>query len=60
MEVKEKKKRMRELRESGSKEKEKGEDVLMDNGIRVWSTKCKRRKKKKRKRKRMDERKAKN
>ena len=51
---------MRELLESGSKEKEKGEDVLMDNGIRVWWTKCKRRKKKKRKRKRMDERKAKN
>ena len=52
---------MRELLESGSKEKEKGEDVLMDNGIRVWWTKCKRKKKKKkRKRKRMDERKAKN
>ena len=62
MEVKEKRKkeRMRELLESGSKEKEKGEDVLMDNGIHVWWTKCKRRKKKKRKRKRMDERKAKN
>ena len=30
----------------------------MDNGIRVWWTKCKRKKKKKRKRKRMDERKA--
>ena len=40
---------MRELLESGSKEKEKGEDVLMDNGIRVWWTKCKRKKKKKRK-----------
>ena len=52
---------MWELLESGSKEKEKGEDVLMDNGIRVWWTKCKRKKKgKKRKRKRMDERKAKN
>ena len=53
MEVKEKKKkeeeRMRELLESGSKEKEKGEDVLMDNGIRVWWTKCKRKKKRKRK-----------
>ena len=49
---------MRELLESGSKEKEKGEDVLMDNGIRVWWIKCKR--KKKRKRKHMDERKAKN
>ena len=49
---------MRELLESGSKEKEKGEDVLRDNGIRVWWTKCKRKKKKKRKRKRMDERKA--
>ena len=62
MEVKEKRKeeRMRELLESGSKEKEKGEDVLMDNGIRVWWTKCKRKKKKKRKRKCMDERKAKN
>ena len=36
--------RMRELLESGSKEKEKGEDV--DNGIRVWWTKCKRKKKK--------------
>ena len=48
--------------ESRSKEKEKGEDVLMDNGIRVWWTKCKRKKKekRKRKRKRMDERKAKN
>ena len=52
--------RMRELLESGSEEKEKGEDVPMDNGIRVWWTKCKRRKRKKRKRKRMDERKAKN
>ena len=40
---------MRELLESGSKEKEKGEDVLMDNGIRVWWTKCKRKKKRKRK-----------
>ena len=30
----------------GSKEKEKGEDVL-DNGIRVWWTKCKRKKKEK-------------
>ena len=37
--------RMRELLESGSKEKGKGEDV--DNGIRVWWTKCKRKKKKK-------------
>ena len=35
MEVKEKKKRMRELLESGSKEKEKGEDVLMENGIQI-------------------------
>ena len=35
---------MRELLESGSKEKEKGEDVLM-TGIRVWWTKCKRKKK---------------
>ena len=35
---------MRELLESGSKEKEKGDDVLMDNGIRVWWTKCKRKK----------------
>ena len=61
MEVKEKRKkeRMRELLESGSKEKERGEDVLMDNGICVWWTKCKRKRKKK-KRKRMDERKAKN
>ena len=33
---------MRELLESGSEEKEKGEDVPMDNGIRVWWTKCKR------------------
>ena len=52
VEVKEKKKeeeRMRELLECGSKEKEKGEDVLMDNGICVWWTKCKRKKKKKRK-----------
>ena len=58
VEVKEKEEeeRMRELLESESKEKEKGEDVLMDNGIRVWWTKCKR----KRKKKRMDERKAKN
>ena len=39
--------RMRELLESGSDEKEKGEDVLMDNGIRVWWTKCKRKKEKK-------------
>ena len=46
-----------ELLESGSKEKEKGEDVLIDNGIRVWWTKCKRKRKKK---KCMDERKAKN
>ena len=38
---------MRELLESGSKEKEKGEDVLMDNGICVWWTKCKRKKKEK-------------
>ena len=47
MEVKEKKEeeRMRELLESGSEEKEKGEDVPMDNGIRVWWTKCKRKKK---------------
>ena len=51
VEVKEKEEeeRMRELLESESKEKEKGEDVLMDNGIRVWWTKCKRRKKKKKK-----------
>ena len=40
---------MRELLESGSKEKEKGEDVLMDNGICVWWTKCKRKKRKKEK-----------
>ena len=40
---------MRELLESGSKEKEKGEDVLMDNGIHVWWKKCKRKKKRKRK-----------
>ena len=39
--------RMREVLESGSKEKEKWEDVLMDNGIRMWWTKCKRKKKKK-------------
>ena len=39
--------RMRELLESGSEEKEKGEDVPMDNGIRVWWTKCKRKKEKK-------------
>ena len=45
--------------ESGSKEKEKEEDVLMDNGIRVWWTKCKRKKKEKKRRKRMDERKGK-
>ena len=57
---KKEKERMRKLLESGSKEKEKGEDVLMDNGIRVWWKKCKRKKKKKRKRKCMDERKAKN
>ena len=38
---------MRELLESGSKEKEKGDDVLMDNGICVWWTKCKRKKKRK-------------
>ena len=45
VEVKEKKEeeRMSELLESGSKEKEKREDV--DNGIRVWWTKCKRKKK---------------
>ena len=57
VEVKEKEEeeRMRELLEK-RKEKEKGEDVLMDNGIRVWWTKGKR----KRKKKRMDERKAKN
>ena len=42
---------MRELLESGSKEKEKGEDVLMDNGIRVWWTKCKRKKREKEKKK---------
>ena len=42
--VKEKKERKNEeLLESGSKEKEKGEDV--DNGIHVWWTKCKREKK---------------
>ena len=35
--------------ESGSKEKEKEEEVLMDNGIRVWWTKCKRKKKEKKK-----------
>ena len=48
VEVKEKRKeeRMRELLESGSKEKEKGKDVLMDNGIYVWWTKCKRKKEK--------------
>ena len=40
---------MRELRENGSKEKEKGEDVLMYNGIRVWWTECKRKKKDKKK-----------
>ena len=40
---------MRELLESGSKEKEKGEDVLMNNGIRVCWTKCKRKKRKKEK-----------
>ena len=53
VEVKEKKEeeRMRELLESGSKEKEKGEDVLMDNGIRVWWTKCKRKKKEKKEKK---------
>ena len=49
VEVKEKKKRMRELLESGSKEKEKGEDVLMDNGIRVLWKKCNRKKRKKEK-----------
>ena len=38
---------MRELLESGSKEKEKGEDVLMDNGMRVWWTKYKRKRKEK-------------
>ena len=38
---------MRELLESGSKEKEKGDDVLMDNGIGVWWTKCKRKNEKK-------------
>ena len=38
------KERVRELLESsGSKEKKKGEDVLM-MGIRVWWTKCKRKK----------------
>ena len=42
---------MRELLESGSKEKEKGDDVLMDNGICVWWTKCKRKKRKKEKKK---------
>ena len=42
---------MKELLESGSKEKEKGDDVLMDNGIRVWWTKCKRKKRKKEKEK---------
>ena len=41
--------RMRELLECGSKEKEKGEDVLMDNGICVWWEKCKRKKRKKEK-----------
>ena len=40
---------MRELLESGSKEKEKGDDVLMDNGTCVWWTKCKRKKRKKEK-----------
>ena len=43
--------RMKELLESGSKEKEKGDDVLMDNGICVWWTKCKRKKRKKEKKK---------
>ena len=43
--------RMRELLESGSEEKEKGEDVPMDNGIRVWWTKCKRKKREKEKKK---------
>ena len=42
---------MRELLESGSKEKEKGDYVLMDNGIRVWWTKCKRKKREKEKKK---------
>ena len=42
---------MRELLESGSKEKEKGEDVLMDNGIHVWWTKCNRKEKEKEKEK---------
>ena len=48
VEVKEKEEeeRMRELLESGSKEKEKGEDALMDNGISVWWTKCNRKEKK--------------
>ena len=46
---KEEEERMRELLENGSKEKEKGEDVLRDNGIRVWWTKCKRKKKEKKK-----------
>ena len=48
---------MRELLESGSKEKEKGEDVLM---VSACGGQNAREKKKKRKRKHMDERKAKN
>ena len=48
---------MRELLVSGSKEKKKEDDVLMDNGIHVWWTKCKRKKNKK---KHMDKRKVKN
>ena len=48
---------MRELLESGSKEKEKGEDVLI---VYVCGGQNAREKKKKGKRKRMDERKAKN
>ena len=58
VEVKKKKKKMQKMRElekermrellesSGSKEKEKGEEVLIDNGIRVWWTKCQRKKRK--------------
>ena len=40
---------MRELLESGSKEKEKGEDVLMENGIRCVVDKMREKKKERKK-----------
>ena len=46
---KEEEERMRELLENGSKEKEKGEDVLMENGIRCVVDKMREKKKERKK-----------